>query len=364
MFGKRFVTCIFGVFLLTLPLFIPLVMAHEVVKEEWVASYDSPKGGNDFITDLGLDSHGNIYVTGYSSGQDSAFDYSTIKYDPQGNQVWVDRYDSGAGDDKAQALAIENRDNIYVTGSSYNIDTSSYDFTTIKYDSDGNELWVARDDGEFEYFSRTYNGLNDQAYDVAIDKSGNVYVTGTSTGWCSSYPSDSCVHLLTSKHDSEGNHLWIKIYQLAQTPVNVNSMTLAVDSMGNVYIGLSSTGLFGGSIIIKYDTDGNQLWKIPGSDWSGIDITVDSSDNLLVASYSGTAKYDRNGNQLWSAEFSGSSLKIDSSDNVYVLSNACNYISKYDKDGNQVWQRRGTGDFTDYRSLACSRSGTGRSRRG
>ena len=343
--NKRFIPYILSMFLFNLPLFIPWVMAHEVVKEEWVASYDSPKGGNDFITDLGLDSHGNIYVTGYSSGQDSAFDYSTIKYDPQRKQVWVNRYDSGAGDDKAQALAIENRDNIYVTGSSYNIDTSSYDFTTIKYDSDGNELWVARDDGEFEYFSRTYNGLNDQAYDVAIDKSGNVYVTGTSTGWCSSYPSDSCVHLLTSKHDSEGNQLWIKIHQLAQYPLeDVNSMTIAVDSMGNVYIGVNTTR--GRNSIIKYDSDGNQLWKI--SRGYGLDIVVDSGDSLLVTDSSGTAKYDKDGNQLWSAEFGGRSLKIDSSDNVYVLTNGYGYVIKYDQDGNQIWQRPGKGEFGDY----------------
>ena len=106
LFGKRFVTCIFGVFLLTLPLFIPLVMAHEVVKEEWVASYDSPLGGSDTIVAMTIDDSGNLYVTGTSDN-----DYATIKYDSQGNRLWVTRYDSGSSD-SAMDMAIDISGNV------------------------------------------------------------------------------------------------------------------------------------------------------------------------------------------------------------------------------------------------------------
>ena len=50
----------------------------------------------------------------------------------------------------------------YVTG------CSKGDYTTIKYDNDGNQIWVAR-------FGSV---RDDNATDIALDTSGNVYVTG------------------------------------------------------------------------------------------------------------------------------------------------------------------------------------------
>jgi hypothetical protein len=84
---------------------------------------------------------------------------------------------------------MDNSDNVYVTGYSYDSNTN-WDYATVKYDPNGNQLWVAR-----------YNGPesnNEEAYDLAIDSSGNVYVTGIG------YYSDTGVDFLTVKYNQQG----------------------------------------------------------------------------------------------------------------------------------------------------------------
>jgi hypothetical protein len=71
---------------------------------------------------------GNIYVTGYSSGSGTSFDYATIKYNTAGAEQLVIRYNGpGNHDDYASALVIDQAGNVFVTGSS----------GTIKYNSTG-----------------------------------------------------------------------------------------------------------------------------------------------------------------------------------------------------------------------------------
>lgn len=68
---------------------------------------------------------GNVYVTGESQGDNGDLDYATIAYDSDGNQLWVARYDGPAnGDDSAVAVALDSSGDVYVTGSS--LDASGY----------------------------------------------------------------------------------------------------------------------------------------------------------------------------------------------------------------------------------------------
>ncbi len=72
-------------------------------------------------------------MTGGSYG--SGTDYATIKYSPDGNQLWVARYNGPWNkDDDAHALAVDNSGNVYVTGGSWD---SSYMYATIKYTQHG-----------------------------------------------------------------------------------------------------------------------------------------------------------------------------------------------------------------------------------
>ena len=51
---------------------------------------------------------------------------------------------AGNGWEQAVAIAVDASGNAYVTGSSYGGSATSTDYVTIKYDTDGNQLWIAR----------------------------------------------------------------------------------------------------------------------------------------------------------------------------------------------------------------------------
>jgi hypothetical protein len=119
-----------------------------------------------------VDGSGNVCVTGSSLGLNTIYgnyDYATIKYNTNGLQLWIQRYDGPAkGDDWASDAALDGSGNVYVTGSSYG------DYATVKYGPNGKQLWVKRYDGPSKG--------GDGAAAIAVDKSGNVYVTGSSYG--------------------------------------------------------------------------------------------------------------------------------------------------------------------------------------
>jgi dienelactone hydrolase len=80
-----------------------------------------------------IDGSGNVYVTGYSYGGDANYDYATIKYDTNGNQLWSAPYNgTGNSEDYAFALVADKSGNIYVTGQSMGVGTN-FDYATIKY---------------------------------------------------------------------------------------------------------------------------------------------------------------------------------------------------------------------------------------
>src|SRR3989304_1079463 len=112
------------------------------VTEEWVARYSGAVNDVESAAAIYVDAAGNVYVTGLSVGSGTSYDYATVKYDGNGNQLWVARY-NGPGNtwDSAKAISVDAAGNVYVTGLSVGSGTS-YDYATVKYDGNGNQLWV------------------------------------------------------------------------------------------------------------------------------------------------------------------------------------------------------------------------------
>jgi hypothetical protein len=195
-------------------------------QQPWVTRYDGPANYEDLATAVAVDGAGNVYVTGSSYGSVGQ-DYATIKYNATGQQQWVRRYDGpGHNDDAANAIAIDGSVNVYVTGYSYGSDTGN-DYATIKYDSAGQQQWVRRYDG---------GDYDDFANGIAVDGLGNVYVTGASSA-CGDF---SCSQdYATIAYSSTGQQQWVGRYDGSVNSDDVAN-GVAVDASGNVYVTGSS----------------------------------------------------------------------------------------------------------------------------
>ena len=183
---------------LVMLLLLPASAPAETAVQAWAQRYHGPANGDNWGYAVTVDSSNNVIVTGYSAGSGSGEDYATIQYSSAGVPLWTNRY-NGPGNytDNAEAVAVDGNNDVIVTGlscSSTNLSSSDFatlkyssevtggsvgngsysDYATIKYSSAGLPLWTNRYDGPG-------NGL-DNAFAVAVDHSGNVIVTGYSTG--------------------------------------------------------------------------------------------------------------------------------------------------------------------------------------
>jgi hypothetical protein len=194
--------------------------------EIWVAHYNGEGTLYSSATAIAMDKKGHIYVTGWSSGSGTGTDVTTIKYDTTGNEIWVVHYSGPGNRDAANSIAVDKEGFIYVIGISY-VDGTNRDGIIIKYDTNGNLLWVNH-----------YNGSgssDDNFTDIALDKDENIYVAGDSFG------SNSNVDFVTIKYDAGGNQLWAIHYN---GPGNGgdSSYSIAVNQEGEVYVTGRSRG--------------------------------------------------------------------------------------------------------------------------
>jgi uncharacterized delta-60 repeat protein len=201
----------------------------------------------------------------------------------------------------------------------------------------------------------------DLAFGVAVDSSGNVYVSGY-TGSSGAGAND----ILIAKHNSSGTIQW---QRTLGSNKGEEAFGIAVDSSDNVYVGGITQNTTGGQwdiLIVKYNSSGTIQWQRTlggtGFDFRG-EIATDSSGNVYVFGLTEStgagnsdfliAKYNSSGTIQWQRTLGGSGndygrgMTVDSSGNVYVVGNTGSsgaggfdmLIAKYNTSGAIQWQR-------------------------
>ncbi len=331
-------------------------ISYAQVQQAWVARANGVENKNETAGIIAVDASGFVYVAGgrYGTADDNNSGFLTIKYNPvNGHVIWAHINDGeGGGNAGPSAMVVDAAGNVYVTGSSGA--TSNGDkYFTIKYNTNGDLQW------EHSYSN---SSAGEQANAIAVDAQGNVFVTGFTF-------SNGFRCMGTIKYDASGNQKWTRLYHGDEAPGDGTGYAIAVDAAGNVYVaGVGSyNGTFGDIIIVKYNTDGDELssnrYDGPGDD-KPFDMVLDASANIYITGYSTvlnhehdciTLKYNSNCNIIWERLFNGTASKtdggfkvaVDASGNVFVggvtISNHSGssdddyLLIKYDADGNQLW---------------------------
>ncbi len=321
----------------------------DTVVRDWVAFHNGPGQSRDRVKAMTVDGMGNVYLTGYSRllGESQlGDDFTTVKFDSAGNLLWAARYDGAAGyDNWAHSIAVDGAGNVVVSGAGYSGNDTNDDFATVKYDSEGNEIWVALYDGPMHGY--------DRALKVVADAAGNVYVTGTSQ-------SVFAYHYVTIKYDPDGNEVWAVRYGEPWSEIDYEPVDLAVDALGNVLVTGSRQGM--SFVTVKYDPDGNETWVAIHSYGIPRAMALDTGGNVYVTGRGSggmyrTVKYDEDGNELWSDQYEWpdaysddtepNAIAVDAAGNVHVTGNVARHAYslhyyfcgtiKYDTDGNVLW---------------------------
>lgn len=232
---------------------------------------------------------------------------------------------------------------------------------TVTAGDDTKWIAVTKRDDEFNNTNTTDGTGTATAY---YDNAGNIIVIG--------YISQNDTYNMTvAKYTPAGVCSWKKSLVEVNNDFSVYiDGCMAIDSNDNIIVALQfdgDGGPFGGSGLLKLDTDGEPIWCKAYQDTIGghviLSVDVDSSNNIFITSSNyapggviGLAKINGvTGSPLWSKQLgnasdwsAGTSLAIDYLNNIYVAGyveegnsedNAVCVVAKLDSTGTPIWRK-------------------------
>jgi hypothetical protein len=347
----------------------------------WVRTWGG-KGGDEG-RDLGVDGSGNVYVTGSFEGDSVDFnpdptakdihssngepaDIFLSKFDPSGTFLWARTW-GGTNIDLGFGIDVDGFGNAYVTGYFWS-ESADFDPAPTGVDthvSSGNsDVFVSKfnSSGAFVW-ARTWGGpYYDYGNSVAVDESGNAFVTGYFDGISVDFdpdPDDIDTHvtnggmdIFLSKLDSSGDFQWARTWGGGGWDYG---NAVDTDSFGNAFV----TGAWGGksvdfdpdpvivyplssnggvdSFISKFDSSGALAWA---RSWGGKD--TDQGNGIAV---------DEDGNICVTGQFEGKSIDFNpdpsASDPHSSNGQSDVFLSKFDLTGSFVWARTWGSTYQD-----------------
>ncbi|MFX1389848.1 MAG: SBBP repeat-containing protein [Promethearchaeota archaeon] len=316
----------------------------------------------DSVTDLAIDSLDNVYLSGhstyYENGSSNSFG-NLIKFNRFGIEQWNYSW-TGNRSNYFYSLGVDSSDNVYLGGitnnfyKEYNESTGvkKEDIILIKFNNLGTQLW-----------NKTWGGnCSEYCFDIKIDQSDNIYLLAVSE---ISEENRTCFLL---KFNDIGI---MQCSQMLISNTSINYVKVSLDHLGNIYVAGNIYDTESGDIdicIAKYDPFGTELWFcIWGNDTSKewfADMILNSQGSVYILSnlekegnydiclieFSSSGEYRLN--HIWGGvEYDeGSSLALDSFENIYIAGTTYSFITgyygypdicllKYDINGNLKWNR-------------------------
>jgi hypothetical protein len=163
--------------------------------------------------------------------------------------LWGKQF-GGSGDDDAMGLAVDGSGNAYVTGGTSsslggNTNAGSFDVFLTKYTSGGTRSWL----------TQFGTSADEEGNGVAVDGSGNAYVTGYATGSLAGTNAGK-QDAFVAKVDASGARGWTSQFG---TSADDAGKAVAVDSNGDVVVGGFTDGRLGSAALGSTDAFVAQL---------------------------------------------------------------------------------------------------------
>jgi len=251
---------------------------------QWKKEIGNSGDDNDFYGAV-TDSSGNLYIVGDTNPNSGNGLAHITKLNSSGAIQWQKKLSGSSGHTTFNHIAIDSSDNIYCCGSA---DSGPGDCLVVKYNTSGSVQWQ----------KRVTRGSNhwESAMSMAVDSSGNVYITGFSNN--SANTTDD--HPFLAKLNSSGTFQWGRYFgNYNSSQGDSRAEACACDKNGNVYvIGRDKTNNSSrDAIIVKLNSSGTVQWKrslgMSGVQHIGYSIQIDSRNNVVI------------GGEFWSASSTG-----------------------------------------------------------
>jgi uncharacterized delta-60 repeat protein len=290
--------------------------------QQWAKSYNGIGDNSSNSHAIAVDANGNSFVAGYTLEYGTDRNFALQKIDPNGNTIWMRTLNgtSTASIDDAYGVAVDANGNIFVGGFLKNLG-QSYDYRVAKYNQLGDTLWTRS-------YNYTTANESDKAIALELDASGNVILTGKSDSDPNITSNDD---VLTVKWNTNGTLLWATRYN-GTGNLNDSPKSMKVSPAGNIYVaGKTFNGTNNDYLLLKYNSSGVQQWVKTfngnGAD-EAVKVAIDNSENIYITGFSASAtssdtnivtiKYDVSGALIWSKTFDGAASGNDHGESLAI----------------------------------------------